>query len=538
MMTSHEELLCKAIKDGRVDTCREMLLRGGVDVNSARPLEDAADVGNVEVCEMLLEHGSPFGMALHFVAERGHVKVADLLLRRGATQHKCQEDRRTPLVLAAESGHVAMCELLLDRGAVVIPSRFDSERSPLCEAIRHGKTEVCRLLLDRGALPRKAEHDYLEDVSDALSHAALMGYVDVCRLLVDRGAGKHPQMLCSAAAGGHGEICELLLDRGCALEEDVCGHSPLNNAAQEGRLEACRLFLDRGGLLPNDGESSLRLAVEYGHADVCRLLLERAVGALHRSALSSRLLRLASEKGHTEVCKVLVESGAAHRADGRRKDTPLHKAAENGHAHTCEWLLENGAAHELDVDGNGPLHAACQSKIDCAHLHLHMGASSAQKTARRDEICADVCEVLMIGAGGAEQVCAPNKHGITPLHLAASNGYVRTCEALMNRGATNAPDMRGYTPLHLARYSRGAILNFDCENQFLATIASKGHLAVCRALIRRVLVRLDDSGVAPLGSATRAERDDLMKFMSAVFESDEEEEVSSPSKRKRKHDRT
>lgn len=88
--------------------------------------------------------------ALHYTADKGHEKVANLLLRHGAevdAQDACGE---TPLHFAARGGHVELCHLLLDHGASnsVIS---DQGWTPLVEAGVAGHRPVCRLLLDAGA---------------------------------------------------------------------------------------------------------------------------------------------------------------------------------------------------------------------------------------------------------------------------------------------------------------------------------------------------------------------------------------------------
>ncbi|KAK6302662.1 hypothetical protein J4Q44_G00270170 [Coregonus suidteri] len=146
-------------------------------------LHFAAEYGRINTCHRLLEsmtstrllnEGDERGMTpLHLASRGGHVKVVDLLLRKGALFHsdykgwtclhhaaaegytqtmiillgsniklldKTDEDRNTALHLAAREGHAAAVTLLLDRGAQIMLNKSDA--SFLHEAVLNGRKDA------------------------------------------------------------------------------------------------------------------------------------------------------------------------------------------------------------------------------------------------------------------------------------------------------------------------------------------------------------------------------------------------------------
>ena len=92
----------------------ELLLDAGADVNiigeTRSPLQWAAEYGQLEACELLLEKGAT-------IEERG-------------------EDGRTPLMLASIFGHTEVVKLLLKSGAVC--KEEEGKTTALCAAAEFG----------------------------------------------------------------------------------------------------------------------------------------------------------------------------------------------------------------------------------------------------------------------------------------------------------------------------------------------------------------------------------------------------------------
>ncbi len=112
---------------------------------------------NIKLVKKYLDDGiaSPkdffFGWtALHIAAEKGHVKLVELLVDRGADMNWRHEiSRLTAFHLAALGGHTEVVKLLAAKGADV-NIKMKADVSILRPLRDEGKTEMIKLLMDLG----------------------------------------------------------------------------------------------------------------------------------------------------------------------------------------------------------------------------------------------------------------------------------------------------------------------------------------------------------------------------------------------------
>ena len=93
--------------------------------------------------------------ALHYAAQKNHVEIVKLLLRKGL-KPDLNACGATPLHRAAFSGSLESCRLLIESGASVNckDSSFGDMMTPYQKAGSNGHTHVQQLLLEFGAEPR------------------------------------------------------------------------------------------------------------------------------------------------------------------------------------------------------------------------------------------------------------------------------------------------------------------------------------------------------------------------------------------------
>ncbi|KAE8376114.1 ankyrin repeat-containing domain protein [Aspergillus bertholletiae] len=213
------------------------------------------------------------------------------------------------------------------------------------------------------------------------------------------------------------------------------------------------------------GDTPLRLAAFEGHEDIARLLLEKGADVLQRKGLrgwtpltsaacngyegvlllergsdqkfkgteyDQEQLLVAAQVGDTSFVNLLLERGADIECKDDALDTPLRVAALKGHDNVAKLLLENGADLEYK-DGR------CT-----ARLLLEKGADIEVIFQGHE----DVTRLLLEKGADIE---ASDKHGWTPLTIAALYGHESIARLLLENGSDiECEDVYGWTPLQCA----------------------------------------------------------------------------------------
>jgi ankyrin repeat protein len=174
---------------------------------------------------------------LQWVASRGLLAEAKLLVARGAKVEGVLSYMSPPIVFAMDKDHVDIVALLLDAGS-------DPQKALFC-AIADDKIEMIDLILERGGEINARE----EGGWTAIHWAARNGAMAALRMLLKRG-------------------CDVNITNDWK-------DTPLHEAASEGHLSAVKLLLKQGGRinsLNSEGKTPLQLAEEMGHPEVGRFL--------------------------------------------------------------------------------------------------------------------------------------------------------------------------------------------------------------------------------------------------------------------------
>ncbi len=279
---------------------------GEIEVN--RPaLIWAADIGNFELVELFLNYPNHRNDVMYwdssdargktvlmFAADKGHAKIVELLLKKGARVNTQGPKRLTALMMASKNGHKGCVALLLAHGANIHDKDMFG-RSALMRAISHDQKEIVELLLRAGA---------------------------------DNVISPFHSPLCNAAKKGNATLIEMLLNHGADINRPAGQNTPLNQAIRAGSKEAVALLLSKGAVLDNafSGLSVLELAILEGHKEIVELLLQHEADVhtiISRNVKTTPLI-LAAQSGRKDIMNLLL----AHGANALQKDSYGHTAAE------------------------------------------------------------------------------------------------------------------------------------------------------------------------------------------------------------------
>lgn len=315
-----------------------------------------------------------------------------------------------PVHVASRHGQLEILQLLVSRGASLTTSP-----SPLVLACEHGHSDVVRWLLETC----EAEADVKGNKSAALTEAVSQGHLEIVQHLVS-------------------------VDEHGTLEETA-----VIAAARSGKLRVLKslgannftAFADRGLLK----QLVLDNAVNREDIGVLRYLLD--LGVLNQTEMNKGL-GVATQLQNLEIIRLFVGNGADIDAftDKREEKTPLFYAIEHNRVDVVEVLLI------LRADANKP---ASGDQYSAIHTMASFGRL-------------DMLQLVQRVCGSAANFKAPNKRERhTPLHLAASNGYVDVVHFLLE---------------HL-----GPEVDIDVETRYddtpLSLAAKNGHLEVVRLLV-------------------------------------------------------
>lgn len=348
--------------------------------------------------------------ALLIAAVNRRTDLVYVLLSNGANVNFEKESGVTPLTIACLYDDWSMIDLLITHGANVNYCAENGE-STLSVACAQGSVNAVQMLLVNKANPNVKDAKGLTPMLHAILHRAETSE-DITRLLLEYKAD--------------------------ANAATPTGFTPLMGAAQHNDTAVAELLLAHGAnvnALQTNGAAALSIAVALGHTPMVELLLNNKADVKVGINARTSLLAYASMLARADILELLLSHGAdGNTRDAASQSTPLHVTA------TGNLLM----ADSLKLMGAGSLLGAHEAYMDA------VGA----------------CEALL--KHGAE-VDATDKHGTTPLMIAAMDGCVETLKVLLaNKANINAADAQGRTPLILAVLSaedKAAISLIDVSPQ-------------------------------------------------------------------------
>jgi ankyrin repeat protein len=353
---------------------------------------DVAARGDLEAVRELLRKGADVnnpqgdGMtALHWAAERGDARLAEVLIYSGANVNAgTRIGRYTPLHLASRGGQVAIVQALL-RAKANVNATTSSGATPLHLAAAGGNVEVVTALLTAGADANAKETSWGQT---PLIFAAAEGRVEAIRTLAAHGAdvsvSSHAVdvvQMEKADEAANKRIAEILAE---FKKRENGGNDWKPSPVQvQAAIEDSR-YLQR-----NWGEKGTEKEAKEGKSvkdEKSRDENPASYGQLVESWGGLTPLLHAVRQGHREAALALLEAGAdVNQVSAGDRSSPLLVAAVNGQFDLALLLLEKGADPNLASSaGTTPLFAALERTWAPRASYAHPIENQWQKATHLD----------------------------------------------------------------------------------------------------------------------------------------------------------
>ncbi|KAH9494392.1 hypothetical protein Btru_021760 [Bulinus truncatus] len=293
------------------------------------PLHNAAQFGNDDVCQWLLQHGAD-------------------------PKAKCIR-RSTPLMMACKYGHVTTMRILImaDRCSLNSPDHLlnevdDEGNGPLHYAVIDNQIETAQELLQLGCNPN-LQNSYL---MTPLHICATDGYVQLITSLYDYKAKldikelKGKTALHKAVEHNKAEIVVTLLNLGADINiQDNKQFTPLMSASFKGNVDMVSLLLRRGadaGVKNHIGQTCLSVAVHGGQFEALQVLVAESNECLLNvvDLFDQSVLHHASRLKDVRFINLLLQYGCSPHTIDALHEFPLHVAAKYGSYATVKRLVE------------------------------------------------------------------------------------------------------------------------------------------------------------------------------------------------------
>lgn len=438
---------------GLVSVVVELLSAGApVDAELAfgrTALIEAAESNQAEIITLLIEAGADTShvdawgdSALVLAVRRGNEAATVSLLAAGANPNLAGSGKNTPLIIAAQKNLDAVARALTDSGAL-LDATNEAGQSALGIAEVRGHKQLAAMLRQRGAISKGFE---------ARRRSSLDG------LQLNTGNSNDRSIWFIAAERGLADALSTLLSSGAnPNQRDSSGATALMVAAERGELEAVQVLLTNGAnaTLKNAADATaLQLAVNSGKAAIVRALLDRT--PVDADA-GGKLLRLAVTSGSDETLTALLAAGIADAADADTGRTALMLAAAQKKDSMLRALLDAGGdANAVDAHGrNGGWYAADAGSVQNILLISGAGADFARAdefgdTALHRAAARGYSSAVKTLSDIAALNDTPNKQGLSPIMLAAINGWPEIVDALLAAGHDlERQNFAGNTALHI-----------------------------------------------------------------------------------------
>lgn len=334
---------------------------------------------------------------------------------------------RTPLQKAVHLGEEAIVRLLLDNGANA--RHLSKSGRSLLDGCGYQNIEVVRLLIQHGT---KVPSQLPRNAAKYADKATLQLLVDAGLTLPARSA----ELVQAACKAGNTEALSFFVDNGMSLyDHDGPEPPPLFSAVVVGTTKTVEWMLKQGvdasDLSPHDHFVTTRAAFRRHGAELLKVLISYGLLIDSKATTSNSgqtpLIAASRLTEDADEASLLLELGASIDAADIFACTALHFACLAGSLRLVKLLIDRGAS-PFKVDNNGwtPLHCASVAKkvpvVDFLLNHVYKPLEKSMDNKTNEP-------------NNTKEIDRADKHGLTPLHLAALQHSYQIQELLIAHGA-------------------------------------------------------------------------------------------------------
>ena len=373
------------------------------DIDRGQMIMDVTIDGRPDIVQFMLDKGAtpsfksvPFNQRtpLHWAAEKGFQKCAEILVSRGCDVDSQDAQGLTPAHRAASAGREDMVKFLIPK-MEDLNIKANNGMTPLQSAEAQGHQHIRDILHLAGADDTPAPIPQQSAPGDFPPEPGLRRRTDTGTSISEEDYRRYTERFLLAAANGDMEGVLLCLAKGVSVRERDHQHNKI----------------------------ALHWAAENGHEDITNLLLERGSPLSSQDLYGETPLHYAAESGHNAIVAALVRQGPQRlelaKLDDRGR-TPLRCARDNYHRETIRLLLGGGRWEGTVSD--------LEEKDSQEKSLLHWAAEVAD-----EEMCGSLLDLKP-----SEEASAPDARGWTPLRYAQGRGS-RELEHLFG---ANGPDTK------------------------------------------------------------------------------------------------
>ncbi|XP_028578805.2 ankyrin repeat domain-containing protein 6 isoform X5 [Podarcis muralis] len=331
-----ERLLIAAYK-GQLDNVVQLINKGAKVAVTKQLLPSA------------LQHGRT---PLHLAAYKGHLRVAQILLKAGCdvdlqddpvetSSVEYETPRSNSFLLPANPASPYWNPDAISDWSMSVHTAHTSEivkgKVALVKEVKEEKDKKKQRRKARKD-PRRLQREKEGDQT-ALHRATVVGNTDVIAALIHEGCALDRQdkdgntALHEASWHGFSQSAKLLVKAGAnVLARNKAGNTPLHLACQNSHSESVRVLLlggSRADIKNNAGDTCLHVAARYNHLPIIRVLLSAFCSVHEKNQAGDTALHVAAALNHKKVVKLLLEAGADGTAINNAGQTPLEVAREH-----------------------------------------------------------------------------------------------------------------------------------------------------------------------------------------------------------------